>query len=166
MALKKSLKECPLFPPDSAKSHRKLKDKRTKGSSSAARTIVNCFPSASTSGESTDVSPPHGPVRVPRNSLLRSTLKAQLVTFTLPAVSSNRHSSVTLGFVPSLVSARVHPASPSAPSVWSKLIVFCGTITRYSVYIFINCWFFISKNQMSFWFIFAHSVETNFLCYR
>ncbi len=121
MGPKKKLKECPLFPSGSASpSHRKSKGKKTKEAASIARTIVICFPSVSTSSEPVIPSPPREPVRVPRNPLIRSTLrtrppctqdippKRKRVTFRLPGVSSHK--------VPPLSTFGLSSSSSASPS--------------------------------------------------
>ena len=127
MGPKKKLKGCPLFPSGSASpSHRKSKGKKTKEAASIARTIVNCFPSVSASSEPVILSPPREPVRVPRNPLIRSTLrtlppctqdippKQKRVTFRLPEVSS--HKAPTLSRLGLSSSSSTSP-STSAPSL-------------------------------------------------
>ncbi len=109
MGPKKNLRECPLFPSGSTtSSHRKSKDKKTKGATYVARTIVNCFSSTSNSAESVPLSPPREPVRVPRNPLIRSTLRARppcmrdippkkkRVTFRFPEVCSRQSSTANV----------------------------------------------------------------------
>ena len=107
MGPKRNLKNCPLFLSGSVtSSHRKSKGKKTKGATSVARTIVNCFPSAFNSSDSVTFSPHREPVRVPRNPIIRSTRRARppctqdsppkkkRVIFRLPKVSSRKTTTV------------------------------------------------------------------------
>ncbi len=135
MAPKNSLKECSLFP-DSSKPHRKMKNKKTKGSPSVARTIVSCFPSASTTSDSADLSPSCEPIRVPRNPLVRSNLrprtpctrditpKKKRVTFCLPSELPAQR--VFVSSCPPSLSENI-PVQTTSPSTPSSSSVQCSS---------------------------------------